>query len=132
MRGVRFCQRAARSLHGSLVRRTSACVRKRETLDLLAWTLPDQALVHDSALAVGSGTEDVFVAAGDVAVQAVDGAGIDGRRLAFLQHALPQPAGPFGRLHGSGVAPVLEVPPVRQQETVEGRLLVLQGVAEPK
>ena len=36
--------------------------------------------------------------------------------------------GPFGRLHGSGVAPVLEVAPIRQEGTVEGRLVALQGV----
>ncbi|MDE0418574.1 MAG: hypothetical protein OXI95_16810 [bacterium] len=41
--------------------------------------------------------EDLFLAAGDVVVQAVDDAEIDGRRLGFLQHAVPKPVGPFGR-----------------------------------
>ncbi len=100
---MRFGQWAVRTLYGHLVRWTSpgwpsADLRKEgETLDWLAWTLRNHALDDDTALAVRSGTEALFLAAGVAVVRAVDDAEIDGRRQDFLQFALPQPVGPFGR-----------------------------------
>src|SRR5262249_2694613 len=97
---------------------------------VMDWRVPlarSKARVRDSAV-TSLRCRNLLFAPDDAGLEFLADGGIEGRLLVSLQQPLPDRVGATGTVEGAGLAPGLEVAPVRQQRLVEGVLEPLERV----